>query len=241
MRSKSSALISRSARSISGSAGTGTAAVPLAPGQLHAVEEAAEGVQRVAPGVPLVGDELLQDAERHRLVAAVADLQRAGDPRAVAEVGLLGQEAADLEVGVDPRLQLAEELQDQPVAEADRGVALLGLERRGLRSPSPRISAKAGEAVAASSLRSPAEAPARRSTSASSWREISGRRTGRRAGRSPRSRPIRAATTCGQPRRAQALRPLGVRVGSEGERQGVELGLGLRVVHPQQRQDRAGR
>jgi hypothetical protein len=41
-------------------------------------------------------------------------------------MGALGQEAADLQVGVQARLQAAEQLHDQPVAIDDRGVALLG-------------------------------------------------------------------------------------------------------------------
>ena len=41
----------------------------------------------------------------------------------------IGQEGADLEVGVVPRLDEAEELEDEPLAQHDRGVRLLDAER----------------------------------------------------------------------------------------------------------------
>ena len=59
-------------------------------------------------------------ARRRRLV-----LERAGHRRHAREADLLGELPADLEVGVDARLDPPEQLQDQPVAVDDRRVALL--------------------------------------------------------------------------------------------------------------------
>ena len=53
----------------------------------------------------------------------------------------LGEETPDLEVGVDPLLGTAEELEEEPVAEDHRRVGLLGLQGLRLRvsgeGPSP--------------------------------------------------------------------------------------------------------
>ena len=71
--------------------------------------------------------ELLQDAER-RVEQAPLDLVPAGQRGDVREaVG--GQEAQQLELRVHARLDLAERLHDQLVAEDDRGVGLLDADR----------------------------------------------------------------------------------------------------------------
>jgi hypothetical protein len=57
---------------------------------------------------------------------AVAVLQCAAQGRHVREPGPLGEEAPDLQVGVLARLDLAEQLHDEAVAEDDRAVALVG-------------------------------------------------------------------------------------------------------------------
>jgi len=103
------------------------------PAREDAVEIAAQGVQAVPPGVAFIRDEFLEDAERRGLAAPFLDLQGAGHAGGMPEVGPLGEETADLQVGIDPRLQLAEDLEDQPIAEPDQRVALIRLEGRRLQ------------------------------------------------------------------------------------------------------------
>ena len=62
-------------------------------------------------------------------------LERAGDGGHAAEAGLLGELAADLEVGVDARLDPPEQLQDQPIAVDERRVALFA--RHAAAAPGP--------------------------------------------------------------------------------------------------------
>ena len=84
-------------------------------------------IERVLPRVALVFNELLEDAQRSRLAGGTVG-QPARDGRDVLEARV-GQRLADLEVRVDARLEPAEDLQDQPVAERDAGIALLTLAR----------------------------------------------------------------------------------------------------------------
>ena len=81
--------------------------------------------QGVVPARPLVGDEPLEDAEHQRLGLALLVKQGPGAPGNPVELRLLGEELADLEVGVDPRFEPPEDLEDQPIAEEDRRIALL--------------------------------------------------------------------------------------------------------------------
>ncbi len=53
-------------------------------------------------------------------------LDRAGGLGDAVEMGLLGEEPADLEVGVEARFEPSEDLEDQAIAEEDCRVALLG-------------------------------------------------------------------------------------------------------------------
>src|SRR4029077_12591484 len=80
--------------------------------------------QREGPGVALVGNVGLEDAERSRAPTGEAVLEAARHLGDVGEVAL-GQEASDLEVRVHALLEAPAELHDQPLAEADRVVALL--------------------------------------------------------------------------------------------------------------------
>ena len=98
----------------------------------HLLVEPAEGVEGVLPRVPLVGDELVEDREGGRLSAVGAVLERPRHGRRVLVAGALHQVAAELEVGVHPRLDPPEQLQDEALAEEHRRVALLGAEDRGV-------------------------------------------------------------------------------------------------------------
>jgi len=81
----------------------------------------------VLPCVTPVGNEALENAERAGLFlfAGRCHLDGAGHGRSVEE-SMLGQKAADLEVGIDAAFETAEEFHDQLFAEDDRGIALLG-------------------------------------------------------------------------------------------------------------------
>ncbi len=93
------------------------------------VEVASDGVQRVRPGVAGVRREALQDAHRRDgTCRVIAVLERAGDARRVAEIGLLIEETRHLEVGVDARLQAAEELQEQALPVLNGRIRLLDAE-----------------------------------------------------------------------------------------------------------------
>ena len=85
----------------------------------QALVVAPEGAQGVAPGVALVGNQLVQHGDRRRLVVTprVSILEGAAQGGHVREPGPVGEEAPDLEVGILAGLQLAEELHDEAVAE----------------------------------------------------------------------------------------------------------------------------
>ena len=97
----------------------------------RALEEPHELVERVLPGIALVGDEPLQEADRDRLPAAAVILDRARRGRHVREARA-GEQAGQLDLGVRARLDPPEHLQHRPLAERDRAVGLLGAERRGI-------------------------------------------------------------------------------------------------------------
>ena len=92
-----------------------------------------ERVEREVPAVGRAGQVLLQHAER-RVHEPALVLVPAGDRRDVREVAL-GQEAQQLELRVDARLDAPERLQDQRLAEHDRGVGLLDADRAHLDRP----------------------------------------------------------------------------------------------------------
>ena len=82
----------------------------------------AEGV---FPAGPLIGDEPLENPQHQGLGPLSLVDQGPGGLRDPVELGLLGEEPADLEVGVDARLEASKDLEDQAIAEEDRRVALL--------------------------------------------------------------------------------------------------------------------
>ena len=81
-------------------------------------------VERVRPRVSLVLHVPLEDRDR-RSASSVGQLDRAGGRRGVPEDGAIGEEAAHLELRVDALLEAPEQLQDEPVAEGHRRVALI--------------------------------------------------------------------------------------------------------------------
>ena len=227
------------------------------PAGADPLEVAPEGVEREAPGIALVGDEPLQHGQGRRLAAAaaVAQVHPAGDRRHVAEVGRPGQVAADLEVGIDARLELAEQLEHQPVAVADRGVALLGAERPrlelgGAGAGGHRLGTgellEAGVGPGRHLVRRAAEAAPgghRRQQAAAEGGIFE--RVVEHAGRRPATAAIAAAaaatratpaTPGNDPRHdAPGLARTGV-AGGERQRQGVALGLALPVADVEQQQ-----
>src|SRR5262249_43223459 len=82
-----------------------------------------ELVERKLPAADRVGEERLGHAERRRerLPLVVVPAVQRRDVRKLA----VGEEAQDLELGVDARLELAEHLEDNSLVEHDRGVRLL--------------------------------------------------------------------------------------------------------------------
>ena len=84
-------------------------------------------VERALPPVLAARDEPLHDPERRLHLRADVRVP-AGELGDVLEPGL-GQEAQQLELGVDPGLDAAEHLQDQRVVEDDRRVRLLALDQ----------------------------------------------------------------------------------------------------------------
>ena len=113
------------------------------------LELAVEVVERPAPAVALVGDEAEEGGVGRGLAVRADALDRAQERRGVPEVRHVGEEAADLDLGVDAGLEPAVGLHDHPVADQDRAVALLGTEaahRRvlgqlQLAAPLPRLAA----------------------------------------------------------------------------------------------------
>ena len=97
----------------------------------------------------------MQHADGDRLAVPGPELEPAREQRDPPEAGVLGQESADLQVRVHPRLGLAEELEQQPIAQVDRAVGLLRPQRAipGTRRPGPAGSRRPGSA------RRPAPAP----------------------------------------------------------------------------------
>ena len=88
------------------------------------LEVMAQAVQGVTPGIALVGHKPLQDGDGHRFILVQPKLDRAGGRCAVRK-SFFGEQPPDFKVRIDPRGELADELENQPVAEPDRCVALL--------------------------------------------------------------------------------------------------------------------
>jgi hypothetical protein len=83
-----------------------------------------EPIEQPAPAVASVADQLLGHRQRPG-PGGVAVLEAPGQAGCMAEARALGQEASDLDVGIDADGQPPEMLENQRVAEHDRGVALL--------------------------------------------------------------------------------------------------------------------
>src|SRR5215813_7172445 len=98
----------------------------IALGGEGALEETAEHVQRVLPGIALVEHERLQDGQGNRLRPALAlEFDGTDHGGSVREVSDLGEVTANFEIGIDALVNTPKDLHDQPVTEQDRRVALL--------------------------------------------------------------------------------------------------------------------
>ena len=95
--------------------------VPFAADLFIITTEQAEGP---LPPLALVRHQLLQDRQRGGIGPRLAILQRSERLRGPGEGGLLGQEPANLIVGVDPRFQAPKNLEEEAVAEDERRIAL---------------------------------------------------------------------------------------------------------------------
>src|SRR4029453_7019122 len=89
-------------------------------------------VQRVVPGVTLVGNVRLKNSQRHRFSAVTPVLDVPSDGRHLDGGRLFGQNPPDLQVRVDSLIRSAKQLEDQLVAVDHRRVSLLAGARRGL-------------------------------------------------------------------------------------------------------------
>ena len=96
----------------------------------RSVEEPAQRIERVAPGIALVRCERLEERDRSRRCPVGGVPDPAGHRRDV-DRPPRRQEPADLDVRVLARLEAAEELENEPLAEDHRRVALLEPRRRG--------------------------------------------------------------------------------------------------------------
>ena len=90
------------------------------------LEEAADGVERIAPGIAAVLRVALQDGQRQLLLPFALILEPACELGSEFERSLFAQESGHLEIGVHARLEPAEKLEKELAAIDDRGVALLG-------------------------------------------------------------------------------------------------------------------
>src|SRR6266404_7461829 len=137
-------------------------------GRLGAMREdllvvAPEHVQRVGPGITLVRQEAMENAERHQLAVWFAQLERSGERCDMPEgSSLLRQESPELQIGIGSRLETAEQLEDEAVAVDHRGVGLLGLYDGRLQDISRRPQQRAERARRRGDhfAESPAETPA---------------------------------------------------------------------------------
>ena len=92
------------------------------------VDEAVEIGGRHRPRVALVLDELVHARDR-RAVAVMHELDGAEQRRRVGKAGDAGEEAADLDLRIDARLELALQLDDVAVVDMQRRAQVAGLDR----------------------------------------------------------------------------------------------------------------
>src|SRR4029077_5576549 len=96
----------------------------------HAFDEALEVGVGVGPGVALVRHVRLEQRYRCRFAAARRQVfDGAGERDAVLEMRHFREEAADFELGVHPRPDAPEALEEEALAERDRGVGALRMQR----------------------------------------------------------------------------------------------------------------
>ena len=102
-------------------------------GRLHrggALVVTVELVQRPLPAVAFVLHEALEQHKGGGFVALATHLDGSAEGRSVGEAGGFREEAADFHVGILSGLLTPKQLQDEPIAEDGRGVALFRGARR---------------------------------------------------------------------------------------------------------------
>ena len=99
----------------------------------HPLEVAADRIERQRPRVALVRRGRLQERDHGRLGTLTPIFDRADKAGTCANCASLGQETGHLDIGIHPVLELAIELEEKPVLEKHRRVALLGVEHLGSR------------------------------------------------------------------------------------------------------------
>src|SRR5437667_12361937 len=121
----------------------------------YLLQEAFDVIHRKRPGIALVADESLQQC--HRCARAVGGrvIDRSGDRHNVLEMHDLGQETADLELGVDSWMHVPVRLEQQPLSEGDDGVAA-SLARHVYRKLGPALTGQLAEGGSAAEAQAPA-------------------------------------------------------------------------------------
>src|ERR1700726_3600949 len=87
--------------------------------------ECGEGFNRVAPGVALIWDKLLQNGLCRRFSILRLVFEEAGNPRNLPKGCFFRQKSAELKVGVFPFFDTTEEFQDEALPINDGAIALL--------------------------------------------------------------------------------------------------------------------
>ena len=113
----------------------------------HGGEEACELIEEPLPAVALVGHQALEHGDRGPFPSGGSDGDVAEKGRDAGKAGDLGEETADLDVGVFARLKAPEQLQDEFLAIKDGGVGLFGrADARGRWRPAKRAGERGGGA-----------------------------------------------------------------------------------------------
>ena len=219
---------SRSARSMQRSGGGPDARRPGRRRE-RPLEEAIQRLQGERPRIALGGCEAVQDRQRHRLGSLTAIGERAGEGRH-RRVAVPGQEPPKLELGMDPHIQAAVQLERQALT-MDRGrVAVLGVgDRTAPRAPGGMSRLPERRCVRRHDLARGSLQP----TCSRLHERLGEVRIEERVEQdalfvAPSPLPTQAGDA--RPRRV-AVGPVG---GRKGQRERVELGVGFRVIHPDQ-------